>query len=124
MSNFRKLLVWQKAHRLSLRADDIAKIITRKKPSLARQLERAAESIPAAIAEGRGRATDADFAHYLSMAIASANEVENHLQKGYDSGAIPQLEYTELTEGVIEVRKMLIGLRKTLRGKQKGDGGQ
>lgn len=121
MADFRKLLVWQKAHGLALRADDVAKLIARSKPGLARQLERAADAVPAAIAEGRGRATDADFAHYCSMAIGSVTEVENHLQRGYDGGVISKPDYAELTGVAIEVRRMLIGLRRTLRGQPRGD---
>ena len=116
MADFRKLLVWQKAHALSLRADQSAKKIARQKPSLAKQLERAADSVPANIAEGRGRSTDADFAHFLSIAIGSVTEVENHLQRAYDGGLIPVDEHTELTDAAIEVRRMLIGLRRTLSG--------
>jgi S23 ribosomal protein. len=116
MADFRKLIVWQKAHALALRADQIAKRIGRQKPSLAKQLERAADSVPANIAEGRGRSTDADFAHFLSMSIGSVTEVENHLQRAFDGGLIPEDEHTELTDAAIEVRRMLIGLRRTLRG--------
>jgi four helix bundle protein len=117
MTNFRKLMVWQKAHALSLRLDETAQRIAVKKPSLAKQLERAADAIPANIAEGRGRATDADFAHSISMAIGEATEVENHLQRGLDGRIIPPAEYESLNESVVEVRKMLVGLRNTLKGR-------
>ena len=88
----------------------------RRKPNLAKQLEKAADSIPSTIAEGRGRGSDADFANYVSMAIGSTTEVENHLQRGYDGGVINKSDYEQLTEETIQVRKMLIGLRRTLRG--------
>jgi four helix bundle protein len=116
MADFRKLNVWQKAHQLALRADQVASRFAGSKPALAKQLERAADSVPATIAEGRGRGTDADFAHYVSMAIGSVTEVENHLQRGYDGGVIPKPDYEELTEEAIAIRRMLIGLRRTLRG--------
>ena len=106
MSDFRKLLVWQKAHQLSLRIESIAADMGRRRLSLARQLERAADSVPANIAEGRGRVTDADFAHFVAIAIGSVTEVENHLQRGYDGGAISHADHTELTAAAIEVRKM------------------
>lgn len=117
MADFRKLLVWQKAHQLSLRVERVAASMGRRKQALARQLERAADSVPANIAEGRGRVTDADFAHFVAIAIGSVTEVENHLQRGYDGGAIAEADYTELTASAIEVRKMLIGLRRTLCGR-------
>lgn len=108
--------MWQKAHHLALRSEQVAARLARKKPSLARQLIRAADSVPATIAEGRGRGSDADFANFVSMAIGSVTEVENHLQRGYDGGAITKPDYDELTDSAIQVRRMLIGLRRTLRG--------
>lgn len=70
----------------------------------------------AAIAEGRGRSTDKDFAHYLSIAIGSSSELENHLQRVFDLGLSSSREYEEMTRDTVEVRKMLIGLRKRLLG--------
>jgi four helix bundle protein len=116
MADFRALVVWQKARALSLRADAVARRIRRRKPRLADQLERASESIMAAIAEGRGRSTDKDFAHYVSIAIGSSAELENHLQRVLDLGLMLGREHEELTRDTIEVRKMPIGLRKRLLG--------
>jgi four helix bundle protein len=116
MPDFRKLIVWQKAHVLSLRLDAVADRIALKNPDLARQLERAGAAIPAAIAEGRGRATDKDFARYVSIGIGESTEVENHLQRAYDKRLISRAEYVALTRATIEVRKMLVGLRNALNG--------
>src|SRR5258708_30227525 len=116
MASFKDLLVWQKANSLSLRVDVIAQRIRRRRPRLADQLERAAEFIPAPIAEGRGRATDKDFAHYVTVGIASSTDLENHIQHAYDLDLISRGEFDSLTDATIEVRKMLIGLRKRLRG--------
>jgi four helix bundle protein len=115
MPSFKDLQVWQKARGLLLRIDVIVKRIQRHHPRLADQLGRSAESVPACIAEGRGRSTDRDFAHYVSMAIGSVCEVENHLQRCLDVGAVSGDEHETLTESAIEVRKMLIGLLKKLR---------
>ena len=124
MGDFKKLLVWQRAHELALRVELIATTIRRTKPSFANQLERAADSVPANIAEGRGRGTDADFAHFVSIAIGSVTEVENHLQRGYDARLISAAEYSELTAIAIHIRRMLIGLRRTLRGQPRPATGQ
>ena len=117
MADFRSLLVWKKARALGLRVDAIAQQIRRKRPRLADQIERAAASITDAIAEGRGRSTDKDFAHYISIAIGSSTELENHIQRLFDLRLIESDEYEELTSDTIEVRKMLIGLKKRLDGK-------
>jgi carboxypeptidase Q len=119
MTDFRKLMVRQKAHALSLRADQLSKRMSRRKPALARQLERAADSVPANIAEGRGRSTDADFAHFLSIAVGSVTEGDSHLQRGFDAGEVAGEEHHELSGAAVEVRRMLIGLRKRVRGEEK-----
>ena len=89
--------------------------VRKKNRRLADQLERAIESISDVIAEGRGRATDKDFANFVTMAIGSANEAEHHLMRALDGGTLTEAEHDSLTADVIEVRKMLIGLRKRLR---------
>lgn len=116
MADYRKLLVYQKAVRLANRMVRYYPRIRKKSRRLADQLERAVESIGDAIAEGRGRATDKDFASYVTTAISSANEAEHHLQRALDHGMLTENEHLSLTNDVIEVRKMLIGLRRRLRG--------
>jgi four helix bundle protein len=114
MSDFRKLQVWQKAHALSLESARFARLFARKRRRLADQITRAADAIPANIAEGRGSSTDADFARYLTMAIKEANELENHLQRAVDGELCPRVECETITAATVEVRRMLIGLRKRL----------
>ena len=115
MSDFRKIQAWQKAHVLSLDCASFAGRFARKRRGLADQITRAADAIPSHIAEGRGCATDADFARYITMAIKEANELESHLQRVVDSGLCPQSEHARLTAATVEVRKMLIGFRKRLQ---------
>jgi four helix bundle protein len=114
MSDFRKLQVWQKAHVLSLESAAFARLFVRKRRGLADQITRAADAIPSHIAEGRGCATDRDFARYVTMAIKESNELESHFQRAVDSGLCPESEHATLTAATVEVRKMLIGLRKRL----------
>lgn len=114
MSDFRKLQVWQKAHVLSLESAAFARLFARKRRGLADQITRAADAIPSHMAEGRGSSTDVDFARYLTMAIKEANELESHLQRVVDSKLCPEVEHAALTSATVEVRKMLIGLRKRL----------
>jgi four helix bundle protein len=114
MQSFRKLLVWQKAHALSRRIDQVTDRFEKQTPRLARQLQDGAAAIPAAIAEGRGRRTDPDFAHFLTIGVGFSNQLENNLQRAFDRRLITRDEHEELTDSTIEVRKMLVGLRKTL----------
>src|SRR5258708_28397473 len=98
MPDFRKLLVWNKAHALSLRLDAVADRIAKKDPDLAKQIERAGAAIPAAIAEGRGRATDKDFARYVSAGIGESTDAESHLQRAFDKRFLSTAEHDALTE--------------------------
>ena len=115
MSDFRKLAVWQKADAFSARIDTLSIRIEKVDWKLAKQLRDAAASIPSTIAEGRGRATDRDFAHFLTMAIASCNEVENHLIRALRLACISSAEHDTLMDALVEIRKMLHGLRNRLR---------
>jgi four helix bundle protein len=114
MSDFRKLQVWQKAHVLSLDVATFAQLFARTRPGLADQITRAADAIPSHIAEGRGSSTDKDFARYVTMAIKESNELESHLQRVVDSRLCAPSEHASLTTATVEVRRMLIGLRKRL----------
>jgi four helix bundle protein len=64
MSNFERLLVYQKWRAFAQRMVEYYPRIRKTNRRLADQLERAVESIGDAIAEGRGRATDKDFANF------------------------------------------------------------
>ena len=79
------------------------------------QLQRAALSIPANIAEGASRATDRDFAKFLQVALASTTEVEYHLEFAADAAIISRGEFMLRQQEVIEVRRMLTGLVKHVR---------
>ena len=51
------------------------------------------------------------------MAVKESNELECHLQRAVDSGLCPESEHARVTAATVEVRKMLIGLRKQLSKK-------
>jgi four helix bundle protein len=111
MPDFKKLLVWQKAHALFLNSHRIAKGIRRSyDSSLRSQLTRAALSIPANIVEGRRQSTDREFARFLRIALNSGSELEYHLIAARDIGAISADDSDAVIRQVIEVRKMLYGL--------------
>lgn len=51
------------------------------KKGLCDQLQRAVVSISSNIAEGAARSSNADFAHFLSIALGPAFEVENSKER-------------------------------------------
>src|SRR5688572_13244188 len=115
MSDFKKLLVWQKAHALALVVHRIAaRIRGSQNASLRNQMTRAAQSIAANIVEGRGQTSEREFARCLGYALNSASELEYHLMTARDIKAIPESEFESLISQLTEVRKMLHGLRSRL----------
>jgi four helix bundle protein len=111
VQNFLKLLVWQKAHQLTL---DVYRT-TRNYPKeelygLTSQTRRAAASIPANIAEGCGRNGGADFARFLHIAAGSACEAEYHIILAHDLLFLSDPDYTRLAAVISEVKQMLASL--------------
>jgi four helix bundle protein len=116
MKDFKKLKVWQKAHTFTL---NVYKA-TQQFPStelygLVSQVRRSCVSIPANIAEGCGRGSDADFARFLQIAMGSASEVEYYLILSHDLEILTKAEYDRLTSDVTEVKRILTGLIKKLK---------
>jgi four helix bundle protein len=117
MADFKKLHVWRKAHALSLSIDRVSKTIRQSQyASLRNQIFRAALSIPANIAEGRGKTSEREFARFLGIAASSSSELESHLIFARDAGIITESEFVSLVSQTIEVRKMLYALIKCLSG--------
>lgn len=78
------------------------------------QLTRAAVSVPANIAEGSGRATSREFAHFLSTARASLLELDPHLEIAKRRKYITEDQAKEAMDRATEVGKMITGLRRAV----------
>jgi len=116
MRDFQKLDVWQKAHELTL---DIYRATSQfpnsERYGLTSQLQRAAASIGANLAEGSGRQTDGDYKRFVDIASGSACEVEYHLLLARDLGLLNDQAYKTLNGKINEVKRMLHGLAQYLR---------
>ena len=78
------------------------------------QLRRASTSIPINVAEGCGRRSDAEFAHFLNIAAGSASEVEEELLLSFDLEFLNKKSYQQLDQEVKEIKAMLGALIETL----------
>lgn len=76
-------------------------------------------SISSNIAEGSGRPTDIDFAHFLNMSLGSANEVDTHLLIARNLNYIPKEQYEALMDSLTSVQKQLTGLIASIRNNTK-----
>ena len=80
--------------------------------ALCDQLRRAVVSIPSNIAEGYGRDTHKDFAHFLSLARGSLFEVDTQLSVAVDLGSMkPDVG---LENSIEELSKMIASFRTRL----------
>jgi four helix bundle protein len=116
MQDFRKLKVWEKSHNLTLEIyKSTESFPTTEIYGLTSQIRRSCVSIPANIAEGCGRKSDAEFARFLQIAMWSASELEYHLLLARDLQFLKNSDYKKLDQGTVEVKQMLATLIKKLK---------
>ena len=112
MQDFRKLVVWNRAHSFVLSAYRATAGFPRdERFALTSQTRRALVSIPSNIAEGRSRASDRFFASFLDIAGSSAAEMEYLLFLAGELGYLTQRVYVPLGTEIDEIRRMLNSLR-------------
>ena len=85
------------------------------KKGLCDQLQRAVVSIASNISEGSSRPSDADFAHFLDIALGSAYEVETQLLISKNIGYIDNDTYESLIISLSSIERQLNGLIKSVR---------
>jgi four helix bundle protein len=116
MGDFRKLEVWQIAHKVA--CDVYRETVNFPKTEaygLTSQLRRSAASIPANIAEGCGRRGDVEFSRFVRISLGSATELEYHLLLSHDVGFLPLTSFETLSAQVLRVQGMLAGLNRALK---------
>ena len=83
IKSYRDLEVWKKAMDLVVESYRITTMLPKSETyGLASQIQRAAASVPANIAEGHGREHLGDYLHRLSIANGSLLELETHILVG------------------------------------------
>ena len=108
MQDPKELKVWEKSHQLTKSIYRLTASFPREELyGLTSQIRRASASIPANIAEGSGRKTNADFARFLAISLGSTNEVEYFLLLARDLKYLGETEYLLLHDQLVEIRKML-----------------
>ena len=121
LKSYRDLTVWQKSMDLVV----ICYQLTSQFPQteiygLSSQIQRAAVSIPANIAEGKGRNHLGDYIRHLSIANGSLKELETHLMIVGRLGYLQQQELKVTLNQCEEIGRMLHSLMEKLNQKKKG----
>jgi four helix bundle protein len=108
--------VWKVAHDGVLRIYEVTKSFPGdERFRLIDQLCRAAASVPANIAEGKGRSSLREYLQFLSIARGSVEEVKYFLLLARDLTYLRNQEYADLSDIYDQVGKMLNGLLSSLR---------
>lgn len=84
--------------------------------ALCDQLRRSVISVPSNIAEGSGRTSSKDQAHFFEMAFGSLMEVSCQMDIACDLGYIEQFELNQVEEYIRKIAAMLSGLRRKCLG--------
>ena len=115
MHNYNNLQIWQQAMDL---VEDIYKLTasfpTEEKFGLVSQMTRAAVSIPSNIAEGAGRNSDKDFAHFISIAIGSLYELNTQIVLSERLGYINQSQSQELQKKLDNLQRKSVSFKSKL----------
>jgi four helix bundle protein len=112
---YRDLLAWQRAMDLGVICYSLSASLRRLgHGALAAQLQRSAVSVPANIAEGKGRGTRREYAHFLSISLGSLKELETLIQLAERVGAAKLESCAAILKLSDEVGRLTYGLRKAL----------
>ena len=116
MKDFRSLNVWHKAHELTLAIYKATKQFPKEELyGLTSQIRRASSSIPANIAEGCGKNSNADFSRFLQIVFGSA---KYHLLLARDLEMLDGEAYSHLESKLLEVKRMLASLIGKVRSER------
>jgi four helix bundle protein len=113
MGDFTKLAVWRKAHELTLGIYRETSLWPRHELfGLTSQSRRAAVSMPANLAEGCGKNSDAELARHARHSLGSASELSYYLILAHDLSYSATHARDDLQDSLSEVRRMLASLER------------
>ncbi len=108
---YENLVAWQKSMEL---VTHIYKLIDKmpnsEKYALVDQMRRSAISVPSNIAEGQGRGSDKDTAHFLYIARGSLYELQTQIELCNRLGYVANNDIIEIKDLATEIAKMLNSL--------------
>ena len=112
--SFEKLEVWKLSMALRKEIYQLTKNFPKDETfGLISQIKRSSSSIGACLAEGSGKATFKDKAHYTNLAYATTLETLNHLIGALDLAYINEQDYLTLRQKIEEITTKLTGLRNS-----------
>ena len=121
--NLDKLEVWMRAKDFALAVykEIVPHLPTDEKWNLTQQLKRAAQSIPANIAEGLGRYHFLDNVRFCYIARGSLTEVQSHMALAHDLGYLSDEIYNRMTTHAESIGKQLNNYITYLKRSKQGE---
>jgi four helix bundle protein len=115
IQRFEDLVAWQKARALTSAIYALSRTAGLSRDAgLSSQMQRAAVSIMANIAEGFERKGQGEFYRYLVIAKSSCAEVGSHSYVALDAHYVSADEFSALKQHVDEVGRLIGGLAKAV----------
>jgi four helix bundle protein len=120
MNSYRELKVWQMAMELAEEAYRLTHNFPKHELyGLTSQIQRAAVSIPANVAEGHGRSTAREYVRCLAISRGSLAELETELMIANRLGYVDCDQSSSILSRLDEIGRMLRGLQNSLKRKLK-----
>ncbi len=115
IKNFRDLDVWQKGMEIVEKAYKVTSAFPRREQyGLASQMQRAAVSIPANVAEGFNRFHNKEYRQFLFIALSSCAELETHIEIASRLNYCDDETKEDALEDIVYESRMLRSLIKKL----------
>ena len=119
IQSYKDLDVWQKAMDFVVDCYKATQAFPKEENyGLTSQLQRAAVSVPANIAEGRELQSSKQFLKHIAIAYASLAEAETHILIAHRLKYIDKELVEQLSNKITEIGKMLNGLRKSIEKRE------
>ena len=117
---FERLEVWQLAKKVAVKTYKITQEFPLKEQyNIVSQINRAAISVPANIAEGSARLTSKEQSRYYSIAYSSTMELLSHLLISLELNFLSKTIFNELKTNIYELTNKLNSLIKYKRAQFK-----
>ena len=120
IERFEDIEAWKEARKLT----KLTYALTREGPfskdhRLCQQIQSAATSVMANIAEGFDGGSNREFVKFLGYALRSASEVQSHLYVALDNRYIGQDDFDSLYDLAVKVKNLIKGFIRYLRSQSR-----
>jgi four helix bundle protein len=116
MRNYRDLVIWEKAHRLTLAVyRNTQSFPVEERFGLTSQMRRSCASIAANLAEGCGRRSDGEMARFVQIAMGSGAELSYHLLLARDLCLLNKEMYESMDSDLAIIMRMMSALSSKVR---------